>query len=228
MGNRIVLAGAGGFGRGVFSWLSQSPRHLEEHQITDIVFIDDGLPELEPPGRLISSIDDYETQPNDLVLCTVAQPNVRRSIVRRLTVRGARFHSFVDDRAILGANVRVGCGTVICPQVVVSANVRIGAHVHINFNCALGHDTTLGAFTTLSPSVNIMGQVCVGEDVFLGGSSAVLPRISIGSAATIGAGAVVVKPIEAGSTAVGVPADTGNNGGNDHYGQYKTGRLLGA
>lgn len=204
MAKRIVIAGAGGFGRGVHSWITTSPGHLKEHNIKDVVFIDDGLSSPDTP--VFSSIEAYEPLENDEVLCAIGNPKIRRDLTDSLTGRGSRFHTFVDDRAVLGSGVTVGEGTIICPGVVVSADASIGEHVHINFNCSIGHDVRLGAFATLSPSVNIMGEVNVGDAAFIGGSAAILPRIELGTKSTIGAGAVVIRSVGADAIMVGNPA----------------------
>lgn len=206
MSRRLVIAGAGGFGRGIYSWVSQSPRHCDEHEISQVAFIDDSAKTRDAPVPVIATIQSYEPLTSDVVLCAVAAPLVRRDIVRLLAERGAEFHSFVDDRAILAPDVTLGVGVVICPGVVVSAAAAIGNHVHINFNCSIGHDTTIGAFTTLSPSVNVMGGVRIGEEAFLGGSAAVLPRLVVPDRVTVGAGAVCVRDAEPGQTLVGTPA----------------------
>lgn len=212
MSTRIVIAGAGGFGRGVYGWLMDSWVHRDEHQIAEVVFIDDARqPVVVPQAEIVGSIQDYLPVHGDEVLCAIGAPNVRRGVVELLRTRGATFHTFIDDRAIVGSRVRVGTGAVICPGVVISADANVGRHVHINFNSSIGHDTVLGDFTTLSPSVNVMGEVHVGESVFVGGSAAVLPRLQIAVGATVGAGAVVVKSIKAHTTVVGNPARATKN-----------------
>lgn len=204
MAKRIVIAGAGGFGRGVHSWITTSPGHLKAHNIKDVVFIDDKLSGPDIP--VVSSIAAYEPLENDEILCAIGNPKVRRELTESLRRRGSRFHTFVDDRAVLGRGVAVGEGTIICPGVVVSADASIGEHVHINFNCSIGHDVRLGAFVTLSPSVNIMGEVNVEDAAFIGGSAAILPRIELGTSSTIGAGSVVIRSVGADTIMAGNPA----------------------
>lgn len=206
MSKRVVIVGAGGFGRGVHSWLMQSPRHREAQDIGDIVFIDDATPNVQPEVPVISTVSDYVPEDHDEVLVAVGMPQFRRKIVESLEGRDVQFHTFIDDRAILAENVHVGTGTVICPGTVISAHATVGSHVHINFNCSIGHDTVLGEFTTLSPMSNIMGETLVGSDVFVGGSAVVLPRIEIANETTIGAGSTVIQPVNSASTVVGNPA----------------------
>lgn len=206
MAKRVVIAGAGGFGRGVYAWIRQSSRHLEHHQIDKIVFIDDAVPESERVLPVVGTIRDYSPQLRDEVLVAVGAPKQRTQIVRHLEARGVHFHTFIDDRVILGDNVQIGKGTIICPGTVISADASLGAHVHINFNCSVGHDVVIGGFTTLSPMANIMGETLIGSEVFIGGSAVVMPRIEITGKATIGAGAIVTKTVNDTSTLVGNPA----------------------
>lgn len=206
MPKRIVIAGAGGFGRAVHSWLVQSPRHRKTEYIRDIVFIDDSTPQVKTQAPVISTIRDYVPVHGDEVLVSVGVPNIRRDIVESLTGRGVQFHTFVDDRAVIAPDVRLGLGTIICPGVVIDPQVRIYPHVHINKNCSVGHDTVLGAYTTVSPLTNIMGQVSVGTEVFVGGSAVLLPSIGVGDRAIVGAGATVVRSVQSEWTVVGNPA----------------------
>lgn len=206
VGKRIVLVGAGGFGRGVYSWLRGSPAHLDKESVSEIVFIDDNESIQQSELPWISTLSGYHPEPQDELLCTLGNPKARKDIVARMIQLGATFHTFVDDRATIGDRVSVGNGSIICPGVTVSADTAIGSHVHINFNCSVGHDVKLESFSTLSPTANVMGEVSVGTSVFIGGSAAILPRLNIGADVLIGAGSVVLESVPEGFTAVGNPA----------------------
>lgn len=206
MAERVVIAGAGGFGRGVWAWMTGSPHHLGAAGISDIVFIDDAPPDLPPQAAVVDTISGYRPNDDDVVICAVGAPAVRQRIVESLRVKGVRFHTFVDDRAVVAPDVEIGVGSIVCPGSVLSAGVKVGAHTHVNFNCSVGHDTQLGDFSTLSPAVNVMGAVHLGQRAFLGGSSTVLPRLTVGQGAVVGAGAVVLSDVDDGRTVVGIPA----------------------
>lgn len=208
MKSRIVIAGAGGFGRGVYDWLQDNLHARHTSQMSEVVFIDDGAPLIQPQTPVISTIMAYEPRPHDHVLCAVAKPELRRQIVERLRRRGAVFYSFVDYRAVIGSRVRIGEGSIICPGTVLDADVNVGAHVHVNSNSFVGHDSVLDDYATLSPAVNVMGEVSVGVGGFLGGSSVVLPRTNVGAWSILGAGAVLVKSSDPETVMVGNPAKT--------------------
>lgn len=207
MGARLVLAGAGGFGRGVFAWIRSSPEYMRRHEIDDVVFIDDATPGTLNASPIVGGISDYAPESSDVVLCTVGVPSVRRLVVARLEAAGARFASFVHDSVVLGDRVEIGDGVVVCPGSILSSDVKVGDHVHVNFNCSIGHDVQLGAYSSLSPGVNVMGEVVCGTSVFFGGGAIVLPRLRLENDATVGAGAVVTKSVTEGVTVTGVPAD---------------------
>lgn len=206
MTHRLVIVGAGGFGRGVYSWVTTSPRYMSDAAISEVVFVDDHPKRGTLGAPCVSTLSTYSPSSNDRLIVAIGSPEARRTITELLATRGARFATFVDDRAVLGLGVRVGTGSVICPGVVISAQASLGKHTHVNFNCSVGHDTRLGEYTTLSPSVNIMGEVLSGDSVFYGGSSAVLPRLRVGNDATVAAGAVVTLSVESGWTVAGIPA----------------------
>lgn len=206
MSRRIVIAGAGGFGRGVYDWLLDTLYVRGTEQATEVVFIDDRTPAVQPQVDVVSTIAAYQPQPQDEVICAVAKPAFRRQIVERLQEKGARFYSFIDHRAVVGSRVSIGEGSVICPGAVLDADVTIGAQVHVNSNCFVGHDSVLNRYTTLSPAVNVMGEVTVGVGSFLGGSAVVLPRTSVGEWSTLGAGAVLVRGSAPGTVMAGNPA----------------------
>lgn len=205
MGVRLVLAGAGAFGRVVHSWIATSPQFCQTNRIEEVVFIDDGRPSVKPSAPIVSGIATFEPQINDLVICTVGNPRARKVVVQILEQKQVNFGTFIDDRVVIGQDVDIREGVVICPGTVIQPNVEIGAHVHIGSNCTVGHDTSVGEFTSLSPLVNLMSSISVGEQVFFGGSSVILPEISIAKQAIVGAGSVVTKSVPEAVTVVGVP-----------------------
>jgi acetyltransferase-like isoleucine patch superfamily enzyme len=107
--------------------------------------------------------------------------------------------------------VQVAGGVVICAGSILTVNIEVHEHAQINLDCTVGHDAVIGAYATLSPGVHISGNVTLERRAFFGTGAVTvngLPGrpLKIGEDAVIGAGAVVTRDIEAGITAIGVPA----------------------
>ncbi|GAA5205009.1 dTDP-4-amino-4,6-dideoxy-D-glucose acetyltransferase VioB [Microbacterium kyungheense] len=201
-----MIAGAGGHGREILTWVRSSPRFLGEHGIQHIAFINDVEPAKPLGAPLTGTIRDFIPNAEDLFICAIGDPVDRASVALSLEARGARFVSFIHDDALIGPTVTHLRGLVVFPRVTVSTDVRIGAHVHINVASSVSHDVTIGDFATLSPGCTVTGGATIEEYTFLGAGATVIPGRRVGPGATVGAQAAVVTDIAAGLVVVGVPA----------------------
>lgn len=207
MNKKLILVGAGGFGREVLAW---SKNAFPEIGISPVSgFLDDNPDALAGFNIGIpyfGAISDYEPQTNDFFLLGIASPIVKKKVTAILKIKKAKFVSLIHPTAIVAASALIGDGVIICPFALVSADVQIGDFVTINAMSSVGHDSKVGAFSTLSGHVDITGQVVVGENVFFGTGAKLLPRISIGNEAVIGAGCTVVRSVRANTTVYTAPA----------------------
>ncbi|MDF2642356.1 MAG: bacterial transferase hexapeptide repeat protein [Pseudomonas sp.] len=204
---KLLIVGAGGFGREVHAWLVDWIEHNEGWVIGG--FINDG------PGAssrfshypdVVSSIDDYRPQPDEYLVCAIGKPADRRMIVEKLLARGAEFFTLIHPTAVIGENVSIGRGSVICPTTVLSVDIEIGEFVNINIGCVVGHDATIGAFSTLSAHGVVTGFCVLEEEVFMGTHASLLPKVRAGKQSVIGSASVAVRNVAAGTTVFGVPA----------------------
>lgn len=203
---RLVIVGAGGFGREVQSWVRTSPRWAAESDIEEVVFIDDNVPAVAVGAPIVSSIGDYFPDLGDLVVCAIGAPEVRRLVVAKLAGRGAHFATFVHDRAILGSAIELSPGVIICPNALLSSDIRVGDHTHINAACTIGHDVVIGEFVTMSAACNLTGGVVVESGAFLATATTVIPGKKIGAGAYVGAGSIVLKDVPPHTTVFGNPS----------------------
>lgn len=207
MTKRILIVGAGGFGREVYTWISDSQKIYPDWEVAG--FLDDkkealsGYPYEVP---IISTVKDYIPRPDEFLVMAIGSPKAKRLVAESLEQKGARFLSFVHHKAILGSHVDLGRGCVLCPYSVLTCDIRIGAFVTINVFSGAGHDVEIGDFSTLSGHVDITGFAKVGKNVFFGSHATVLPGISIGDDAVVGAGSVVIRDVKPGNTVFGNPA----------------------
>ena len=204
--SRIVIVGAGGFGREIFAWLRSSPRFLQRENVDNIVYIDDRQDSTGLPAPCVSSVEAYTPSDSDKFICAIGAPHVRRAVVEKIETRSGKFVPFIHDSVVMGLNVVAKTGLVVCPNVIISSDIQIGAHVHINSNCTIGHDVVIDDFATLSPSCNLTGGVVVKKDAFLGTAVTVIPEKKIGAGSLVGAGSVVLRDVPPGVTSFGNPS----------------------
>ena len=204
--NRLVLAGAGGFGREVFSWVHATAGPNGPWR--EVVFIDDNPDALAAtrfPAVCIGSIAEYRPADGDRVAMTVGQPHPKMGIRDSLASRGVRFETLVHPSAIIGATSEVGEGCIVCPGCVVTANARIGRYVTLNVYATVGHDAVVADYSTVGGHADVTGGATLDEGVFMGSHAVIAPRVRVGAFAVIGAGTVALRDVGEGATVLGVP-----------------------
>ena len=204
---RIIIVGAGGFGREMLSWLLDSK---EEYKDWDVIgFIDDDRDALKGYKYnlpILSSIQDFHPEPGVFLLMSLGVPKTKETVSEFLEMRGAEFISFIHRTAIVGTNVAMGRGCVLCPNSILTCDVTLGDFVTVNCFSGAGHDVSIGSFSTLSAHVDITGFAKIGERVFFGSHATVLPKVQIEDNAVIGAGSVVIRNVKKDTTVFGNPA----------------------
>lgn len=206
---RVLIVGAGGFGRELLSYCSEHPANGREWQVGG--FIDDNEGALERWNYVqpvVASVASYVPSEDDLLICAIGNPALKRRICGELLAKGATFGSFIHPRAVVGLNVKIGIGVVLCPNVTLTCDIEVGDFVAFNCSSSVGHDSVVGAYTTINGACEITGGVHLGEEVFFGARAVVIPGLSIGDHAVIGAGSVVIQNVKAGETVFGNPART--------------------
>lgn len=207
MNHRLIIVGAGGFGREVLQWVSAASE--PQRRWGQVAFLDqrpDALSSFGLDELLIGAPASYVPSERDLFLCAIGDPRTKLRVTQSLRASGAKFTTFVHPTAIVGARVTIGPGTIVCPGAVLTTDATIGDDVHVNVYATIGHDVRIGRGCTLSSHVDVTGGAILEEGVFLGTHASVLPSVRVGAYATIGAGSVAMRNVPPGATVVGVPA----------------------
>lgn len=209
--SKVVVVGASGFGRECLDVLEAI---IEFDGSIEIVGVLDDSPSELNLARLevrnikyLGSVDDYlQTVSTDVqFIVAIGNPQIREFLVEKFESKSLRSYSAIHPSAIIGSQVKVSDGAVICAGAILSTNVRVGRHVHLNPGVIVGHDSQLDSFVSVNPGAVISGEVNVEPGVLVGAASLVLQQLRVGSQSTIGAGAVVTKNVPKGVIVKGIP-----------------------
>lgn len=191
------IVGAGGFGREVYCSFSV------KDQIDARFFVDDKYWNGE--NELILPLSRFDPGEYELIVA-VGDPLDRFNIVKRLPIDTKYFTHIHPSVLILGDDIRIGEGSIICAGSILTTNIKLGNHTHLNLQTTIGHDCEIGDYFTTAPGAKISGNCKICDFVYLGTNASVKEELSICSSTTIGLNAAVVKNIEEPGTYVGVPA----------------------
>ena len=202
---RILVVGAGGFGREVLQWARDAwPGDSGKIVgfLSDDSHVLDGHPGTLP---ILGSPDTFEPQPTDGLVLAIGIRGVRREVAEQLAARGARFLTLIHPTAIVADTAVIGPGSVICPYAIVSDAVRLGRFVLVNYHASLGHDAAAADYAVLSPYATLGGGAEVGEGAFLAIHATAGPRVIVGPGVVIAANSCALTSVPAGKLVYGVP-----------------------
>ena len=209
----IVIVGTGGSARETLALLRDIQRHepgvwdfrgfVAPHDPEPDLLERVDAPFLGDPAELVASLPEAREWH---FVVGIGSPRYRRAMDAVLTEHGLRPATLVHPTALVGDDVALGSGSTVCAYSVLTTNIRIGASAQVNIGCVIGHDARIGDYLTLAQGVNIAGNVTIGDDVTLHTQAVVDRGLRLGSACVVASGSVVTRDIDAGVTAMGVPA----------------------
>lgn len=200
---RIVVVGAGGFGREVLDIIEAL--NGAGGALEFVGFLDDGAVDEERVARRGAAVLGPVSTLTELDAAYVLGIGLG-STRRRLDAAGCTAAILVHPTATVGGDTRFSEGCILAAGARVTTNVTLGRHAHVHVNATVGHDSELGDFASVFPGATVSGEVRIGEAATVGTGAHVLPGLVVGDGAFVGAGAVVTKDVEPGATVVGVPA----------------------
>jgi|SRR3989339_361195 len=205
--NKLIIVGAGGFGREVLQWALQSNDYGKKWEIAG--FLDDNLNKLDGFNcsyPILDKIINWQPKSNECFVMAIGSPKIKEKITASLTEKGAVFENVIHSSVVLASTVQLGQGVVLCPGVVISDKAVIGNHVSVNINTCIGHDVSIGDYVTINSLCDMTGDVVIGKNVFVSSSVSVIPGCKIGEEAYLCAGSVVMNNVPKKTRVLGVPA----------------------
>jgi sugar O-acyltransferase (sialic acid O-acetyltransferase NeuD family) len=203
---RILIVGAGGFGREVLQW-ARAAWPVRAESIAGFLSADERI--LDGHARslpILGTPDNFTPANGDALLLAIGISGVRRRVAESLASRGATFLTLIHPSAIVTETASIGAGSIVCPYTIVSDGASIGRFTLLNYFASLGHDARTGEFCVLSPYATLGGAACLGDDVFLGMHASVGPIISVGCRSKVSANTAALVNVPNDSLVFGSPS----------------------
>ena len=202
---RILIVGAGGFGREALLWAREAWPDAIEKVVGFLSAKSDVLDGHDCVLPILGDPAEFSPAAGDAFVLAIGIPTVRRRVAETLEARGAQFTVLVHPTAVIAPTARVGRGAVICPFAIVSDAATIEPFTLLNFHSSLGHDAIVGEFGVLSPYATLGGGAQLGADGFMGLHSSVGPGCRIGARSKISANSCALSDAPNDSLIFGSP-----------------------
>ena len=198
---RILIVGAGGFGREVLHWARDAwPDYAEK-----IVGFLSADPSRSVPLPIVGDPTEFRPVPGDAFLLAIGIPGVRRVVAESLIARNAYFLTLIHPSAMVSMTAVVEDGCIVGPFSIASDATRLGRFSLLNYHSSLGHDASTGDYAVLSPYATLGGGARISDDVFVGLHGSVGPGKSVGSRSKVSANTCVLTDAPSDCLIFGVP-----------------------
>lgn len=204
---RLLIIGAGGFGREVYGVARETPGYGTEFTVKG--FLDANARALDrfadyPP--VIGDPATYVPEPDDVFITALGCIAARRRCAALIEAKGGVFRSVIHRSVFLGPNVMVGDGCYLAPGVSLTADVTLGRHTDVFHNTSVGHDTVAGDYVHIYAQCAIGGGVRLGDGASVYPGAVIVPRRTLGPDSVVGAGSTVFLNVPPKTTVHGNPA----------------------
>jgi sugar O-acyltransferase (sialic acid O-acetyltransferase NeuD family) len=203
----LLIIGARGFGREVFGISTQTKEYNNDWIIKG--FLDDKVDALEGFNNypsIISSVEDYEVQEDDLFICALGDVIYKKKYIKMILDKGGLFTNIIHPSSMIGLNSKIGNGVIICPFTYVSCDINIGDYVTIQTHSAVGHDTIIEDYCQINALTFFGGFSKIKNGATINPGSKIAPKKTVGENSIIGINSSVIRNIDPNCTAYGNPA----------------------
>lgn len=179
---KLLLVGAGGFGRVVLEHasLSYDCAFLDDGEATSV----DGALVIGPTDRLERFFPTYR-----LLIVTIGNNALREKLYKKAAAVGYAFPNIIHPSAYISPRAHVGSGCVILNNAVIQNNARIGDGCILNPGVEAHHDSTIGSYCLIYTNSVVRSLACVGDRVWIGSTATVATAANVPDDAVIEDGA---------------------------------------
>ena len=183
MKQKLLLVGAGGFGRVVLEHAS----NLYECAFLDDgdVSIVDGVPVIGKTGDMAALYPEYK-----LLLVAIGNNTLRERLYKKAAAIGFSFPNIIHPSAFISPHAHIGSGCVILNNAVVQNNAKCGDGCILNPGVELHHDSTVGSYCLIYTNSVVRSLTTVGDRVWIGSTATVSTGASVPDDTTVPDGSV--------------------------------------
>lgn len=188
MRDKLLIVGAGGFGRVVL-----------EHAVLeyDCAFVDDGpeigtvvngTPVIGRTSELQKFISEYK-----LLIVAIGNNKLREELYKKAETIGFEFPNIIDPSAYISPFSTIGKGCVILNNAVVQNNAKIGDGCILNSGVEAHHDSVIDDYCLIYANSVVRALTHVGKRVRIGSTVSISTGATVEDDADIEDGSVVKK-----------------------------------
>ena len=158
---KLLLVGAGGFGRVVLEHASQN---------YDCFFVDDADVDEVDGTPVIGKINDLDQlfEEYKKLIVTIGNNQLREKIYIQAGDIGYTFPNIIVSSAYISPRACVGAGSVILNNVVIQNNAKVGNGVILNPGVEIHHDSEIGNNVLIYTNSVIRSLAKIGDRAHIG------------------------------------------------------------
>lgn len=201
----IIIVGAGGMGRKLFTCLKRMNKLEKRWNIKG--YIDDNktaLDGVKTELSLIGTIKDWIPAENEVFAMGISDSRIKYKIAKQLKAKGAVFETIVSPEVLLGEYVEVGEGSVVITPYNVESCVKIGKFVTL-LGSTIALDGEIDDYATTAGFANLTTSK-IGKGAYIASHVVLVPGVNVGEGAYVGAGSIVMKEVSPYTQVFGSPA----------------------
>ena len=169
---KLLLVGAGGFGRVVLEHASQQYdcAFLDDGEATIV----DGVPVIGKTNEIRGFFPEYKQ-----LLVTIGNNALRERLYKEADKIGFTFPNIVVPSAYVSSRATLGVGVIILNNAVVQNNAHIGDGCILNPGVEAHHDSIIGNYCLIYTNSVIRSLTHVGDRVWIGSTATVATSATV-------------------------------------------------
>ena len=204
---QLLIIGARGYGRGTYDIARSMETYGKEFVVKG--YLDDkkdALTGYENYPPIISSVEDYQIEKNDVFVCALGDVKYKEKYVNLILSKGGEFFTLIHSSASIGNNAKIGKGCIVGYNTQIDCDAVVGDFVNVQTNVVIGHDSFIGDWSIMDCFSFTGGFAKIGNRCTLHTGAIIIPKLIIGDNCTINAGSMVIRNVREGATVMGNPA----------------------